>query len=175
MGFSRKTNSPAIIRILFLAAAFYFICPGGIHYSSTSSAATASSPRLVGTVQGGPFSGAVFDDGTVQTFYRLHEQLPDGSYLVKVRNDSILIKKDDGVLYEMFTTGTANSAAMAVPSPSISPAARPQPPSTENSAATAVSSPSLSPAARPKPSAPDSGTSRYRPKGRLGRAEPREE
>jgi hypothetical protein len=151
MGFSLKTISPAIIRILFLAAAFYFICRGGIHYSSTSFAATESSPRLVGTVQGGPFSGAVFDDGTAQTFYRLHEQLPDGSYIVKVRSNSILIKKGDGVLYEMFTTGAANSAATAVPSPS-------------------VPSPSLSPAARQQPSAPDSGTSPIRPRGRLGRA-----
>jgi len=146
MGFPLKTILPAIIRILFLAAAFYFICLGGIHYSSTSFAATASSPRLVGTVQGGPFSGAVFDDGAAQTFYRLHEQLPDGSYIVKVRSDSILIKKDDGVLYEMFTTGTANSAATAVPSPSLSPAARPQ------------------------PSAPDSGKSPIRPRRRSVRA-----
>jgi hypothetical protein len=145
MGF--KTISPAIIRILFLVAAFYFICLVGIHYSSTSFAATESSPRLVGTVQGGPFSGAVFDDGTAQTFYRLHEQLPDGSYIVKVRSDSILIKKGDGVIYEMFTTGgTANSVATAVPSPSLSPAARPQ------------------------PSAPGTGKSPIRPRGKSGRA-----
>jgi hypothetical protein len=150
MGLSHKTISPSIIRILFLAAAFYFICLGESQSFSATATPSPSSPRLVGTVQGGPFSGAVFDDGTVQTFYRLHEQLPDGSYLVKVRSDSILIKKDDGVLYEMFTTGTANSAATAVPSPSFSPAARPQ------------------------PYAPDSGTPRFRPKGRLGRSEPPE-
>jgi len=145
MGFPLKTILPAIIRMLFLTAAFYFSFLG-IHSSSTSFAATASSPRLVGTVQGGPFSGAVFDDGTAQTFYRLHEQLPDGSYIVKVRSDSILIKKDDGVLYEMFTTGTANSAATAVPSPSLSPAARPQ------------------------PTAPHPGKSPIRPRGRSVRA-----
>jgi hypothetical protein len=146
MGFSCKTISPSIIRILFLAAVFYFICLGGIRSASTSSEAMASSSRLVGTVQGAPFSGAVFDDGTgVQTFYRLHEQLPDGSYIVKVRNDSILIKKADGGLYEMFTTGTATSEATAVPSSNISPA-------------------------EPQPSTPYSGTSPIRSRGRFGRA-----
>ena len=39
----------------------------------------------------------VADNGTgIQAFYRLHEQLPDGSTIVKVRSDSILIKKADG-------------------------------------------------------------------------------
>jgi type II secretory pathway component PulC len=121
MGFSLKIISPAIVRILFLAAVFLFLVQGEIPSLSAAATPSPSAPRLVGTVQGGPFSGAVFDDGTAQTFYRLHEQLPDGSSIVKVRNDSIVIKKDDGVLYEVFTTGTANSAATAVPSPNVTP------------------------------------------------------
>ncbi len=118
-----------------------------------SDAAQPSGPRLVGTVQGGPFSGAVFDDGSgIQTFYRLHELLPDGSKLIKIWQDRVGIKKPDGVVYELFTTGDANAvAASPSPAPSTAPTAAVSPPPPN-----AVSS---SPAPRTTP----------RPRGRLGR------
>jgi hypothetical protein len=73
-------------------------------------------------VEGGLFSGAVFDDGTgIQAFYPLHGQLPDGSLLLRVRSNSIVVKINDGSLYEIFTTAGANSAVTAMPSPNITP------------------------------------------------------
>ena len=151
MGISFNNTLPAILRSLFLSAAFLLFFQGSGLPAAVAVAPSPSSPRLVGTVEGGPFTGAVFDDGTgVQAFYRLHQQLPDGSYIVKVRKDSIVIKKDDGLLYEMFTTGAANSAITAVPSPGLSPA-------------------------RTTPSAPDSGAPPIRPRGRIGRTPQPEE
>lgn len=144
MRFSHKTGSHTILRSLLLTAAFWLPFQGVAISPSAAATPSPSSPRLVGTVESGPFSGAVFDDGTgVQTFYRLHEKLPDGSAVVKVRSDSILIRKEDGLLYEMFTSGSANSAATALPAQIISPT-------------------------MPQPTETDSGTP-IRPKGRLGR------
>ncbi|MHB8844354.1 MAG: hypothetical protein ACYC7L_06345 [Nitrospirota bacterium] len=123
MSFSHKTTSHTILRGFFLVLAISLFFQEAVLSASSAATPSPSSPRLVGTVEGGPFSGAVFDDGTgVQAFYRLHEKLPDGSTIVKVRSDSIVIKKDDGLHYEMYTTGTANSAATALPSPDLSPA-----------------------------------------------------
>lgn len=145
MSLSHKTTSYTIFRRLFLVVAISLLFQEAAPSVSSAATPSPSSPRLVGTVEGGPFSGAVFDDGTgVQTFYRLQEQLPDGSHIVKVRNDSIVIKKDDGLLYEMYTTGTANSTATALPSPYISPA-------------------------RPHSSKQGPGVPPIRPRGRLGR------
>jgi hypothetical protein len=109
-----------LLRILLIATIFTFIVTSGEQSSVKAAAAQPSGPRLVGTLEGAPFSGAVFDDGSgVQTFYRLHELLPDGSKIVKVGNSSIEVKKPDGAVYELFTTGNAN----AVPAPSaLSPA-----------------------------------------------------
>lgn len=135
-----------IHNILFLVTAFMIIDLVSAHTLSAGAIAPSSASRLVGTVEGAPFTGAVFDDSTgVQTFNLLHEQLPDGSYMVKVRNDCILIKKTDGVLYEMYTTGTANSAATAVPSTSVAPAG-------------------------PRGASPNAGTVPLRPRGRAGRS-----
>jgi hypothetical protein len=135
-----------IHNILLLMTAFMIIDLVSVPSLSAAAIAPSTPSRLVGTVEGAPFTGAVFDDGTgVQTFYRLHEQLPDGSYIVKVRNDSILIKKTDGVLYEIYTTGTANSAATTVPSTSVAPAG-------------------------PRGASPNAGTVPLRPRGRAGRS-----
>ena len=97
-------------------------------------------------MEGAPFSGAVFDDGTgAQTFYRLHELLPDGSKIVKIGNDRIEVKRPDGAVYELFTTGDANAAAASAQSP-----------------------------ASPSVQSPDARTT-PRPRGRLGRQRAEEE
>lgn len=60
-------------------------------------AAAASSFRLIGTVEGEVFSGAVLEDASrVQNFYRLGEKLPDGSQLVKVMRDRAALRLSDG-------------------------------------------------------------------------------
>lgn len=144
-GFSTTITSSNSFRYLCTAMMFLFFSLMGASSISAGPAASLSTPRLVGTVEGEPFSGAVFDDGTgVQTFYRLHEQLPDGSFIVKVRSDSIAIKKSDGSLYEIFTSGTANTAATALPAAGVVPT-------------------------EPNASRQDSGTVPVRPHGRLGR------
>lgn len=143
-----NTNTLRALHLLLVASASLCI---GLGTPASSSAQPAGSPRLVGTVEGAPFSGAVFDEGSSgQTFYRLHEQLPDGSRIVKILRDSIVVKKTDGALYEIFTTGEANSAATAVPAQSIAPG---------------------------RPRAPESGSTPIpsRPRGRLGRTAEHEE
>jgi len=52
--------------------------------------------RLIGTVEGLSFAGAVLEDASGQTFYRIHQKLPDGASIVKVLRDKITIKKPDG-------------------------------------------------------------------------------
>ena len=46
---------------------------------SSGPAAESSSYKLIGTVEGEQFSGAVLEDSTGQAFYRINQKLPDGS------------------------------------------------------------------------------------------------
>lgn len=59
--------------------------------------------RLIGIIESSNFTGAVIDDSAgSQLFYRLRERLPDGSQIVRVKSDSILLKRSDGTSYELF-------------------------------------------------------------------------
>jgi hypothetical protein len=89
---------------------------------STVPAVGATDLRLVGTIISKTISGAVLDvaSGT-QLFYRLHDKLPDESQIVKVQSKSILVKRTDGELYEMFVTGGKTSAVIPVPSTNTNP------------------------------------------------------
>lgn len=87
--------------------------------------------RLVGTIEGGPFTGAVIDDTkNPQAFYRLNEKLPDESQIVKVKSDSVVLKWPDGTRTELYVTqgagGGSSSVASAAAVPS-SPARRVDP------------------------------------------------
>lgn len=58
--------------------------------------------RLIGTVEGDLFAGAVLqDDSGEQSFYRIRAKLPDGSRIVKVLRDTITVKKPDDTTYEI--------------------------------------------------------------------------
>jgi len=57
--------------------------------------------RLIGTIQGESFAGAVLEDATGQVFYRIHQKLPDGSVIVKVLRDKISIKKPGGPVIDI--------------------------------------------------------------------------
>ena len=58
---------------------------------------------LIGTIQSRGFSGAVIGVAKgEQSFYRLGDKLPDGSQIVKVSEDTILLKGTDGSTYEMY-------------------------------------------------------------------------
>ena len=64
---------------------------------SSGPAAIESLPyRLIGTVEGQHFSGAVLEDTTGQMFYRINQKLPDGSSIVKVLRDKVAIKRPNG-------------------------------------------------------------------------------
>jgi hypothetical protein len=80
--------------------------------------------RLIGVIESSNFAGAVLDDSTgVQTFYRLREELPDGSRIVKVENDSVVVKRGDGTSYELFIIhDMAKSSAQPVHTPSVASA-----------------------------------------------------
>lgn len=64
-------------------------------------AVESTSYRLIGTIEGQNFSGAVLEDTTGQAFYRIHQKLPDGSMIVKVLRDKITIKKPEGSTIEI--------------------------------------------------------------------------
>lgn len=90
---------PNSFSLLAGAAVFFFFL-----WLHAPSAEAASSPyRLIGVIKAEGFTGAVLADSAGgQILYRLYEQLPDGSKLVKVANDSILLKSSEGVSYEVF-------------------------------------------------------------------------
>ena len=96
----KKAFAMPLLPALLLSSALFLV--------STAAAQPAqgldpSSYRLVGTITAGGLIGAVLVDAKgEQTFYRLHDKLQDGSKLVAVRSGSILIKRDDNTVYEIF-------------------------------------------------------------------------
>ena len=121
----RGTVSILVLITLLLSSALFLADsanaqPGG----SLEPASGESVYRLIGTVEGKAFIGAVLDDSTgIQSFYRLHERLPDGSQVAKVQSDSILIKRSDGTSYELYISQGAQTAVQARPPVSASPVA----------------------------------------------------
>ena len=69
--------------------------------NASAPAAVTSVYKLIGTVEGEVFAGAVLEDTTGQAFYRIHEKLPDGSRIIKVGRDRITIKRSDGGTMEL--------------------------------------------------------------------------
>jgi general secretion pathway protein C len=69
--------------------------------SSGPVAAETTSYKLIGTVEGAAFSGAVLEDSTGQAFYRINQKLPDGSAIVKVMREKVALKRPDGVIVNL--------------------------------------------------------------------------
>ena len=69
--------------------------------SSGPAAAETTSYKLIGTVEGAVFSGAVLEDSTGQAFYRINQKLPDGSAIVQVLRDKVALKRSDGVIVNL--------------------------------------------------------------------------
>ena len=65
--------------------------------SSAPAAVQSVSYKLIGTVEGEQFAGAVLEDSSGQAFYRINQKLPDGSAIVKVMRDKVFIRRADGV------------------------------------------------------------------------------
>ena len=88
-------------------------CQGSLALAQLDASLPQSAFRLVGTIEGGPFTGAVIDDTkNPQAFYRLNEKLPDESRIVKVQSDFIVLKWPDGTRTELYITqGTGGGSA----------------------------------------------------------------
>jgi general secretion pathway protein C len=70
--------------------------------SAAPAAETYTAYTLIGTIEGDVFSGAVLADTmNQQSFYRLGQKLPDGSQIVKVKLDSVILKRADGSTVEI--------------------------------------------------------------------------
>jgi general secretion pathway protein C len=63
---------------------------------SAAVAVASTTYKLIGTVEGEAFAGAVLDDGTGQAFYQLNRKLPDGSVLTKVVRNKVVLRRPDG-------------------------------------------------------------------------------
>jgi general secretion pathway protein C len=64
--------------------------------------ATGSSVyKLIGTMEGETFAGAVLEDSSGQTFFRIHEKLPDGSTIIKVQHTKITIRRPEGGTFDL--------------------------------------------------------------------------
>jgi hypothetical protein len=91
--------------------------------------ASPSAYRLVGTIKGKEFSGAVLIDAAgVQAFYLLNELLPDGSRIVKVQSDRISVKSPDGVVTELVAAEDVKGAPTAAPPQTTAPSMAPPSP-----------------------------------------------
>ena len=86
--------------------------------------AAPSGYNLVGTIQSQDFTGAVvIVTKGEQSFFRLFDELPDGSQIVAVRADSISLKRADGSTCDLYiahevvsSAQTAQTVQRAIPS-----------------------------------------------------------
>ena len=83
--------------------------------SSSPAAAASVSYKLIGTIEGEQFSGAVLEDSTGQAFYRINQKLPDGSAIVKVIRDKVSIRRSDGVMVDVEVVDDTKIVTMQKP------------------------------------------------------------
>jgi general secretion pathway protein C len=68
---------------------------------SSGPAAESSNYKLIGTIEGESFSGAVLEDSAGQVFYRIHQKLPDGSQIIKVKRDKVTLQRTEGSTFDI--------------------------------------------------------------------------
>jgi general secretion pathway protein C len=68
---------------------------------SSGPATESSNYKLIGTVEGVNFSGAVLEDSTGQNFYRTRQKLQDGSRIIKVMRDRITLQRSNGTTFDI--------------------------------------------------------------------------
>jgi hypothetical protein len=117
-GYKATARRSLAFIIMFIIFAFFGVLP--VNAQPDANAAF----RLIGTMKGKHLSGAVLQDSTgQQTFYQLHDKLPDGSQIVKLRDDSISLKNENGTMYDMYiahdtksvSSSSSNNASIASP------------------------------------------------------------
>jgi hypothetical protein len=124
----RSQSRKGLLRALLLLQVLAFIAMP-TRPARSQPAAEPQAFRLIGVVEGGKFTGAVLIDSTgEQTFYRLREELPDGSRITKVESDSIRLKRSDGSSYELFIIHDSKPSAPSARSQGVPPASPPPAP-----------------------------------------------
>jgi general secretion pathway protein C len=83
--------------------------------SSGPAAVESSNYKLIGTIEGASFSGAVLEDSTGQTFYRIHQKLPDGSQIVKVKRDRVTLQRPEGSTFDILLADDDKIVTMQTP------------------------------------------------------------
>ena len=81
-------------------------------------AVESSNYKLIGTVEGESFAGAVLEDSTGQAFYRIHQKLPDGSQLITVKRDKVTLRRSEGSLIDIVLEDEAKIVNTQAPSSS---------------------------------------------------------
>jgi len=82
---------------------------------SSGPAVESSNFKLIGTIEGGSFSGAVLEDSTGQAFYRLHQKLPDGSQIIKVKRDKVTLQRPEGSTIDILVADDDKIVNMQTP------------------------------------------------------------
>ncbi len=95
---SKRDTVCKLSLLTFFIAAWFFV------FDSIAGAQEAQSGySLIGTIQSDYLTGAVVAVAKdEQSFFRKFDKLPDGSQIVEVWSDSILLKRPDGTTYEMY-------------------------------------------------------------------------
>lgn len=111
----KKTFAIPLLPALLLSSTLFLVSTAG---AQQAQGLDPSAYRLVGTIMADGLIGAVLVDAKgEQTFYRLHDQLQDGSILVGVHSDSILVERGDKTVYEIFIAHDTKSAVPQVGPP----------------------------------------------------------
>jgi general secretion pathway protein C len=85
---------------------------------SSGPAASSSVYKLIGTIEGESFAGAVLEDSTGQTFFRIHQKLPDGSTIIKVQKTKITLRQPDGPTVDLEVADDTKIVTMPKAGPS---------------------------------------------------------
>jgi len=121
--FWRNVNLRKICGIMFACLSLWVILPQVVQSAESKDAGTPvneagpdySANRLVGTINGGKYSGAVFENATgEQKFYRSGETFSDGSRIISVHPTNIKVRTPEGSVVEyMVSRGTSGKPGTA--------------------------------------------------------------
>ncbi len=75
--------------------------------------------KLIGTVEGDVFAGAVLEDKSGQAFYKINQKLPDGSAMVQIMHDKVVIRRSDGATVNLEVTDDTKIVAVQQPSAGV--------------------------------------------------------
>ncbi len=118
----RKETIPKLTLLIFFSSWFFTID------TVVQAQQVPSGYSLNGTIQSSDLAGAVITVSKgEQTFFRKFEKLPDGSQIVEVRRDSVVLKRPDGTTYEMYVLHETKTVASAQPTQTVQPGTRVDP------------------------------------------------